>query len=338
MDPTNPNMGKVLLPTPPVDVVVSTMAYEETPPQPLISELGLPPPPTTATTQAPPVSQHITTTNPLELSAANPQPYAQPPPTVPVQDPGVAVLAVPPQRAGLVPGQHPGSYATLWDPSTQPTVTMQTQPMQQQYASAPTQAQTQTAIYYQGQPCQTIYSIPGYPQANTPVIQAYTEPTAGYLHGQPMYTGHPQGVVVQQGGTVTTIVTSQTVQQEMIVPNNVIDLPPPSPPKPKTIVLPLSWKVARDPDGKIYYYHIATRQTQWDPPTWDGSSDNTSIDHESEMDLGTPTYDENPSKFSTKTAEADTSSELAKKSKETFRKELGVHLDYSSSCLISTSL
>ena len=45
----------------------------------------------------------------------------------------------------------------------------------------------------------------------------------------------------------------------MIVPNNVIDLPPPSPPKPKTIVLPPSWKVARDPEGKIYYYHIATR-------------------------------------------------------------------------------
>lgn len=47
------------------------------------------------------------------------------------------------------------------------------------------------------------------------VVKAYTEPTAGYLHGQPMYTGHPQGVVVQQGGTVTTIVTSQTVQQVM---------------------------------------------------------------------------------------------------------------------------
>lgn len=117
----------------------------------------------------------------------------------------------------------------------------------------------------------------------------------------------------------------------MIVPNNVIDLPPPSPPKPKTIVLPPNWKVARDPEGKIYYYHIVTRlvklcvcvcalwhkntcttafitlshclcldirQTQWDPPTWEGSSDNTSVDHESEMDLGTPTYDENPSKVS----------------------------------------
>lgn len=112
----------------------------------------------------------------------------------------------------------------------------------------------------------------------------------------------------------------------MIVPNNVIDLPPPSPPKPKTIVLPPNWKVARDPEGKIYYYHIVTRlvllyvcevcvcasinhacltllllhirQTQWDPPTWEGSSENTSVDHESEMDLGTPTYDENPSKVS----------------------------------------
>ena len=50
----------------------------------------------------------------------------------------------------------------------------------------------------------------------------------------------------------------------MIVPNNVIDLPPPSPPKPKTIVLPPNWKVARDPEGKIYYYHIASRLVRHD--------------------------------------------------------------------------
>lgn len=43
-------------------------------------------------------------------------------------------------------------------------------------------------------------------------------------------------------------------------------------------------------------FPLFLRQTQWDPPTWEGSSDNTSVDHESEMDLGTPTYDENPSK------------------------------------------
>uniref|UniRef100_A0A7N6FGL0 [histone H3]-lysine(36) N-trimethyltransferase n=1 Tax=Anabas testudineus TaxID=64144 RepID=A0A7N6FGL0_ANATE len=313
VDPSNPNAGKVLLPTPSVE---PTMNYEQTPPQRLISEMGLSSP--SSTSQATPVSnlsQHITTTN---LATANPQQYAQP--TVATQDTSVAVLSVPAQAAPQVQGQQ--SYTTLWDPNTQQAVTVQTQPAQQ-YATTPAQAQAQTAIYYQGQPCQTIYSIPtAYPQTSAPVIQAYTEPTASYLHGQPVYPSHQQGVVVQQGGTVTTIVTSQTVQQEMIVPNNVIDLPPPSPPKPKTIVLPPNWKVARDPEGKIYYYHVVTRQTQWDPPTWDGSSDNTSVDHESEMDLGTPTYDENPSKFSTKTAEADTSSELAKKSKETFRKEM----------------
>ncbi|XP_053182722.1 histone-lysine N-methyltransferase SETD2 isoform X2 [Scomber japonicus] len=313
VDPSNPNAGKVLLPTPAVE---PTLNFEQTPPQRPISDLRMPSP--SSTSQATPVSsisQHITTTN---LAAGNAQQYAQP--TVAAQDAGVAVLSVPAQTAPQVQSQQ--SYTTLWDPTTQQAVTVQTQPAQQ-YAASPAPAQTQTAIYYQGQPCQTIYSIPtAYPQANTPVIQAYTEPTASYLHGQPVYPGHQQGVVVQQGGTVTTIVTSQTVQQEMIVPNNVIDLPPPSPPKPKTIVLPPNWKVARDPEGKIYYYHIVTRQTQWDPPTWDGNSDNTSVDHESEMDLGTPTYDENPSKFSTKTAEADTSSELAKKSKETFRKEM----------------
>ncbi|KAF7708447.1 hypothetical protein HF521_017504 [Silurus meridionalis] len=251
----------------------------------------------------------------LELaSSAQPQQFVQP--AAPAQDPGVTVLSVPAQTAGAqVQGQQ--GYATLWDPNTQQAVTVQPA---QQYSNA---AQPQTAIYYQGQPCQAIYSIPaGYPQNNTPVIQTYTEPATGYLHGQQVYAGHQQGVVVQQGGTVTTIVTSQTVQQEMIVPNNIMDLPPPSPPKPKTIVLPPSWKVARDPEGKIYYYHIVTRQTQWDPPSWDGVGEEAPVEHEAEMDLGTPTYDENPSKFSTKTAEADTSSELAKKSKEVFRKEM----------------
>lgn len=299
LDPTNPNAGKVLLPTPPVD---AGMTYEQTPP------LGLSSP--SSTSQATPVS-----TIPQQISTEDLTPSQQYVQVPAAQDTGVAVLSVPAPAAPPVQGQ---SYTTLWDPTTQQAVTVQT--TAQQYTTAPAQPQAQTAIYYQGQPCQTIYSIPtAYPQGSTPVIQAYTDPAGNYLHSQPVYPGQ-QGVVVQQGGTVTTIVTSQT--QEVIVPNNVIDLPPPSPPKPKTIVLPPNWKVARDPEGKIYYYHIVTRQTQWDPPTWDGTTDGTTVDHESEMDLGTPTYDENPSKFSTKTAEADTSSELAKKSKETFRKEM----------------
>ena len=31
--------------------------------------------------------------------------------------------------------------------------------------------------------------------------------------------------------------------------------------------LPLGWREQRTPDGKVYYYHVATRQTQWTLPT-----------------------------------------------------------------------
>lgn len=162
VDPTNPNSGKVLLPTPPVD---GGLSYGQTPPQRLPSDLSLPSP--SSTSQAPPVSnvsQHIATTN---LTTTNPQQYTQP--AVATQEGGVAVLSVPAQTATQGQGQQ--SYTTLWDPNTQQAVTMQTQPAQQ-YATAPGAAQTQTAIYYQGQPCQAIYTIPpAYPQANPPVIQ-----------------------------------------------------------------------------------------------------------------------------------------------------------------------
>lgn len=40
----------------------------------------------------------------------------------------------------------------------------------------------------------------------------------------------------------------------------------------------------------------SSRQTQWDPPTWESPGDEASLEHEAEMDLGTPTYDENPMK------------------------------------------
>ncbi|KAI5244375.1 Histone-Lysine N-Methyltransferase Setd2 [Manis pentadactyla] len=87
---------------------------------------------------------------------------------------------------------------------------------------------------------------------------------------------------------------------------------------------PNAGKTARDPEGKIYYYPVITRQTQRDPPTWESPQGDASPEHEAEVDLGTPTYDENPMNTSKKpeTAEADTSSELAKKSKEVFRKEM----------------
>uniref|UniRef100_H3AEJ3 [histone H3]-lysine(36) N-trimethyltransferase n=1 Tax=Latimeria chalumnae TaxID=7897 RepID=H3AEJ3_LATCH len=305
VDPTNPNAGKVLLPTPGIDPMCSPMGYEH-------QQAGVDP--AMAAAQAVPVVQHV----PTQLDTQTQQYIAQPSPSpttpsplVPQDPTNVAVLPM------STPGQVQGQSYGVWDPG-QPAVAVQ-----QQYLTP------QPTVYYQGQPCQPVYGITTpYPQTAQPIVQSYAQPGTPYIQGQPVYTTHPQGAVVQQPTTVTTIVAAgqpQPLQQpELLVTNNLLELPPPSPPKPKTIILPPNWKTARDPEGKIYYYHVITRQTQWDPPAWDGICDDANLDNEAEMDLGTPTYDENPMKSSKKpkTAEADTSSELAKKSKEVFRKEV----------------
>ncbi|XP_071942305.1 uncharacterized protein [Antedon mediterranea] len=94
----------------------------------------------------------------------------------------------------------------------------------------------------------------------------------------------------------------------------------PSPPKPPPNKLPPNWKTATDSEGKVYYYHAITRQTQWDPPSWDGN-DAVPGEEEADMDLGTPTYDERKHRRTT-TAAADTSSETAKKCKDHFRSKM----------------
>ncbi|XP_017922339.1 PREDICTED: histone-lysine N-methyltransferase SETD2 isoform X2 [Capra hircus] len=302
VDPSNPNAGKVLLPTPSMDPVCSPAAYDHS--QPLVGHSTEPlaaPPPV-------PVVPHVAA--PVEVSSSQ---YVAQSDAVVHQDSSVTVLPVP------APGPVQGQNYSVWD-SNQQSVSVQ-----QQYSPA----QSQTTIYYQGQACPTVYGVTSpYSQTTPPIVQSYAQPSLQYIQGQQIFTAHPQGVVVQPTAAVTTIVAPGQPQPlqppEMVVTNNLLDLPPPSPPKPKTIVLPPNWKTARDPEGKIYYYHVVTRQTQWDPPTWESPGDDASLEHEAEMDLGTPTYDENPMKTSKKpkTAEADTSSELAKKSKEVFRKEM----------------
>ncbi|KFO96273.1 Histone-lysine N-methyltransferase SETD2, partial [Calypte anna] len=275
VDPSNPNAGKVLLPTPTMDSMCSPATYEH--PQTLVGHTVE----STLTTPQPvPVVQHVATT----MEVTTPQYVAQSD-TVVHQEANVAVLPV------ATPGPVQSQSYGVWD-SNQQTVAVQ-----QQYSPA----QSQPAIYYQGQTCQTVYGVTSpYSQTTPPLVQSYAQPGLQYIQGQQIYTAHPQGVIVQPPTAVTTIVAAgqpQPIQQpELVVTNNLLDLPPPSPPKPKTIVLPPNWKTARDPEGKIYYYHVVTRQTQWDPPTWDSPGDDASLEHEAEMDLGTPTYDENPMK------------------------------------------
>ncbi|XP_060060826.1 histone-lysine N-methyltransferase SETD2 isoform X2 [Erinaceus europaeus] len=301
VDPSNPNAGKVLLPTPSLDPVCSPAPYEHA--QPLVGHS------TEALAAAPtvPLVSHVAAS--VEVSSS--QYVAQSDASV-HQESSVAVLPV--QTPGPVQGQNYG----VWDNGQQPVS------VQQPYS--PAQSQT---IYYQGQTCPAVYGVTSpYSQTAAPVVQSYAQPSLQYIQGQQIFTAHPQGVVVQPATAGTAVVAPGQPQPlqppDMVVTNSLLDLPPPSPPKPKTIVLPPNWKTARDPEGKIYYYHVVTRQTQWDPPTWESPGDDASLEHEAEMDLGTPTYDENPMKTSKKpkTAEADTSSELAKKSKEVFRKEM----------------
>ncbi|KAM6170413.1 histone-lysine N-methyltransferase SETD2 isoform 1-T1 [Rhynchocyon petersi] len=284
VDPSNPNAGKVLLPTPSMEPVCSPAPYDHT--QPLVGHSAEPlaaPPPV-------PVVPHVTA--PVEVSSSQ---YVSQNDAVVHQDSSVTVLPVP--APGPVQGQNYG----VWD-SNQQSVSS----VQQQYSPA----QSQATIYYQGQTCPTVYGVTSpYSQTTQPIVQSYAQSSLQYIQGQQIFTAHPQGAVVPPPAAVTTIVA----------PGQPQPLQPP-----KTIVLPPNWKTARDPEGKIYYYHVITRQTQWDPPTWESPGDDASLEHEAEMDLGTPTYDENPMKTSKKpkTAEADTSSELAKKSKEVFRKEM----------------
>ena len=59
---------------------------------------------------------------------------------------------------------------------------------------------------------------------------------------------------------------------------------PPPPPAERTSNLPSDWKTATDSQGRIYYYHKVTRQTQWEVPT--GNEELGSA-----MDLDSPSHE-----------------------------------------------
>lgn len=46
------------------------------------------------------------------------------------------------------------------------------------------------------------------------------------------------------------------------------DEPPQQPPLPPPIRLPKFWKTAKDSEGRIYYYQMKTRHSQWEPPPY----------------------------------------------------------------------
>ncbi|KAM7336919.1 hypothetical protein ACRRTK_003038 [Alexandromys fortis] len=228
VDPSNPNAGKVLLPTPSMDPVCSPAPYDHA--QPLVGH----PTESLAAPPSVPVVPHVAAS--VEVSSSQ---YVAQNESVVHQDSNVPVMPV--QTPGPVQGQN----YNVWD-SNQQSVSVQ-----QQYSPA----QSQATIYYQGQTCSTVYGVTSpYSQTTPPIVQSYAQPSLQYIQGQQIFTAHPQGVVVQPAASVTTIV---------------------APGQPQSL-----------------------QPTQWDPPTWESPGDDASLEHEAEMDLGTPTYDENPMKMS----------------------------------------
>ena len=79
--------------------------------------------------------------------------------------------------------------------------------------------------------------------------------------------------------------TFQVYIQPSPTPTPLSLAPLPPPPPEEEINLPPHWKTARDPQGKIYYYHTITRKSQWERPT-DKDAEGTIT-----MDLATPERD-----------------------------------------------
>lgn len=263
-------------------------------------------PQTTATTAAAAYSQTNQSVPPQAQSASVPQ---LPPPASQVQS-ASGLASIPPSA------QQNTSLTPVY---VQPSQTSSQQPTTQQAApTAPSQ------VYYPTTPQAMVVPPPQHhypqPQATTPAV-----PGSQVVQIDQGLLALQQVKQLQQQLQIQNIVLSSTTQNTTANSMSEDDPPPPpSPPKPKVTKLPPNWKMAKDSEGKTYYYHTVTRQTQWDLPTWDqGDQD--------DMDLGTPTHDEPQNKvcdlfFQSKkkatTAAADTSSELAKRSKEAFRNKM----------------
>ncbi|CAL1543821.1 unnamed protein product, partial [Lymnaea stagnalis] len=127
------------------------------------------------------------------------------------------------------------------------------------------------------------HSVLSYPAQSLPNIS----------HHQTEFTSQPKTQHMPK--TASNISLSELDMEEEVPP-------PPSPPTIPVTKLPPNWKTAKDNEGRVYYYHAFTRQTQWEMPSWDEDEDSAN-----DMDLDPLPPEEiiRQSKKKTTTAAAD---------------------------------
>ncbi|KAK7506668.1 hypothetical protein BaRGS_00002143 [Batillaria attramentaria] len=152
---------------------------------------------------------------------------------------------------------------------------------------------------------------------------AYSQGQPGQVYQNPTSLTPQQQQQQQMALQQMALQQMAALQQQTGVPGGEEEdvPPPPSPPKASSTTLPPNWKTARDAEGRLYYYHTVTRQTQWEPPAWERNSP-----EDMDFDLPEPELEEDKKRKMTTTAAADTSSEVAKKIKEQFRRQMSQHI------------
>lgn len=206
-------------------------------------------PPFVDPNQPPPTFQHPGGPPPV---FNHPPPNMQNPqmPPKPALLPTPPIMPKPPHLANPpnLPHQTPPQCFTPDQQPFQPPL-----PPNPQFVQPPPQFQPPLPSNPQNNPLPTFQ--PPLPQ--TTISQSPTSTTPQFQPPLPKNPQFPQSTY--QSPQPTTVAYTETTHPPPAVPLYI----------PTPVRLPPKWKSAKDSEGRVYYYHVKKRVSQWEPPVWE---------------------------------------------------------------------